>query len=292
MEQVHSAEKENLVDAIDKNVIIGLQPTQLLEKLVEKMVSPKALTILVAVSIVTILLSLNLTIFVIAFYIVIYFTAKQTLERRRFLQKYASTRNLEYAETLKKEDLTGRLFRTINTHYDSAFIFGEYHSFPVKMMYYSYSIQRGRQRIVYDFTVTEVTMGQNVFPYILLQKNIMKKHQDSDILGDDKDVQVSLAAFDGIYSLYTTSKYEIEALQICTPEFVELFHKSPLQLSVEFGGNHVYIYTQSRLSTEKDLDELYSTTKTVIEKFGNFLLRMENDYRALHEVYKKDTNTL
>lgn len=290
MEQVDSTKKENLIVEINKKFTVGHQSTQLLEKLVVKMVSPKAIAILVGVSIVTILLSLNLTIFIIAFYIVIYFAAKQTLERRRFLQAYASTRNLEYAETLKREDLTGRLFRTINAHYDSAFIFGNHNSFPVKMMYYSYSIRRGKHTIVYDFTVTEVTAGQNVFPYILLQKNSMKKHQDSDILGDDKDVQVSLAAFDETYSLYTTNRYEIEALQICTKEFVELFQKSSLPLSVEFAGNHIYIYTQSRLSTEKELDELYRVTKAVIDIFGNFLLRMEDDYRALHEVYKKDSS--
>lgn len=291
MEQVNTAEKQNFVVRIYKiymMIVKGHLPTQLLEKLVVKLASPRAITILIGVSIVTLFLSIVHTIIIIVSYAVVYFVFKQIVERRRFLQKYATTRNLEYAEILKKEDLTGRLFKRVHARYDNAFIFGTYANFPVKILYYSYSIGKRKHSMIYNFTVTELTVGQAMFPYILLQKKNMRKHQDADVLGDEKEAQVNLASLSETYSLYTTRGYEIEALQICIPEFVDLFQNSPLSLSVEFAGNHIYIYTEGELTTEKELDELYRVTKVVVDTFGNFLLRMRDDYQVLHEVYKKE----
>jgi len=288
MKQDHQIEKGDTSSKIDVMLSPNSKSTQLLEELLQKMVSRKNITILVIVSIIALLLSVNLVIFMVVFYIVVYFTIKQTLERRKFLQKYASIRNLKYAETLKKESLTGRLFRTINTRYDDAFIFGDYNNFPTKLFYYSYSTGNGKNSETFHFTITEIKIGNTIFSYILLQKNTLKKHQSTNLFGDDKDIQVSLAIHDKTYTLYTLKRYEIEALQVCNSEFIELIKTSYLPLCVEFAKNHVYIYTQSHLATEKDLDELYRVTKAVIDNFGPFFLRMKDDYEVLHEVYNKN----
>ena len=288
MIQENSPQKENFITKIREIVLVRNKTNEQLEKLLEKMKSRRWLVILGCVVTLTFTVTDKLGGFLVVLYITYYVTIQHVLRIRRFLKTYASSRNLNFGNNLDEKTLTGRILKRIDGRFDGSFVFNNHSNFLNKIFYFSYDGGSGKHPEIYNFTLTEITIDQAVIPYILLQKNSAKKHQSFDSFGDDKDVQVSLGAYDNEYTLYTTNHYEVEALQICAPEFVDLIKNSYLPLNVEFAENHLYIYTQTHLSTEKDLDELCRVTYAVIDTFGNFLLRMKDDYQALHDVYRKE----
>ncbi len=242
-------------------------------------------TLILVLCVISVVL-IPLAIFIFIFYLTIYHATQASLAGLKFLRQYASSRNLQFGDNLTSDMVTGRLLQKMDSTHKSLFMFSNHKNFLIKLFYFSCTAENNK-KITYNFTISEITIKNGVFPYILLQKNGSIKHQNLNYFGVDKDIEVTIGSHDTTHTLYTTSKYEIEALQICTPEFIELIKSSYLPLSVEFAENHVYIYTQSHLETEKDLDELYRVTHAVIDNFGDFLVRMKDDYEALHEVYTK-----
>lgn len=225
-------------------------------------------------------------IFIFIFYEIIYHVLNRALAKSKFLKAYASSRNLKIGMDLTPDMVTSRLSQKINPGYKTSYFISSHKDFPIKLFELNYSVGN-KNKTTYTFTVSEITVEHGVFPHILLHRKDLKKHQDTDYFGEDKDTEVSISSNETTYNLYTTSKFETEALQICTPEFVELIKASYLPLDVEFAEKHVYIYTQTQLETEKDFDELYRITHEVIDRYGDFLVRMKDDYEALHEVYTK-----
>lgn len=266
---------------IDKSI-------QSLENTLKRMKSKLVIRVLVIAAISTLFIDFRIGIFIIAIYIAFYLLVKRTLRVKKFLQNYAFTRQLNLGAELDTSTFTGRLLRRTDSPKIGPYIFSTYGGFLTKMFYFSYSEWIGNRKNTYYFTVTEITVDQAEFPYLLLQRKNLKRHQDIDYFGEDKDVEVGLNAYNDIYTLHTTNQYEIEALQICTPEFIKLIQSSYMPLSVEFAGNHVYIYAQTQIEKESELDELYRVTKATIDTFGNFLLRIRDDYSVLHEAYKKE----
>lgn len=257
-----------------------------IETLLQKTLSVRNIIILAIVSLLSLLLIPPLVLVIPMGYFAFYLYVKGYLSTRKFMREYASSHNLQYVGTLDEKSLSGRLFKRTRTEIEHVMV-GEYQNFPIRMFYYSYSIQEGKHTKVFPFTVSEITIGETRFPHLLLLNKKTDKHQSADYFGDDKDVQVGLGKDDPHYTLYTTNNYELEALQICTPEFVDLFRNDQVRQSVECAENKLYIYTDSRLTKKDTLDILYTTTKNVIEKSGPFLLRLKDDYESLHEVFKK-----
>ncbi|MBP6888744.1 MAG: UbiA prenyltransferase family protein [Candidatus Pacebacteria bacterium] len=257
-----------------------------IEELLKTMLSPRNLVVLFIVCILSLLFLFPLTFIAPAAYFSFYFYTKEYLKTRKFMREYAKSRNLQYTGTLDIDSLTGRLFMRSRRKVEHVLV-GEYSGFLITLFYYSYSVKEGKHTRVYPFTVSEITVGTTKFPHLLLLNNNMEKYQFGDYFGDDKDVKVGLGGDDSRYTLYTTNNYELEALQICTPEFVELLRNGQVIESVECAENKVYIYTDTRLTTKEELDVLYNTTTALIEKFGPFLIRLKDDYDSLHEVFKK-----
>ncbi len=257
-----------------------------IEILLQKILSARNLILLAMASLLFLPFTLPLVLVIPMGYFAFYFYVKGYLSTRKFMREYASSHNLQYVGTLDEESLSGRLFKRTRTEVEHVMV-GEYLNFPIRIFYYSYSAQEGKHTRVYPFTVSEITIGNTKFPHLLLLNNKTDKHQNSDYFGDDKDVKVGLGRDDSSYTLYTTNNYELEALQICTPEFIELFKNELVQQSVECAENKLYIYTDKRLTKKDNLDILYATTKCVIEKSGPFLIRMKDDYEALHGVFRK-----
>ncbi len=286
MEEVpHEQHKEIKRGTLD---IINTEQAKM-ESVLVKMKSWRPIVIIIAVLCVVSLVLIPLAFFISGAYILVYLAIQKTLKKMKFLQQYASSRNLQVGDNLTSGTVTGRLLQQNDREYKKLFLHSNYKEFPTKLFYFNYSVGN-KNKTTYHFTICEITIEHGVFPYILLQRKDVMKHQNSDYFGTDKDTEVTIGSHDTTYSLYTTSRYETEALQICTPEFIELIKSSYLPLCVEFVNDRLYIYVQSSLETEKDLDELYRVTHAVIDKFGDFLVRMKDDYQALHEVYTREVS--
>lgn len=267
-----------------------LNPSKLsdeeLERLIAKKFSLVNLAVLfLIVSTLTYYKSAFFAFFIIVFYFVYFYHFKSHLAMRKFMRGYGASHNLHYQGVLDTGALTGRLFRHSRSAVEHT-LCGEYKGFPLKLFYYNYTVQQGKRSRRYDFTVSEMTIKDLAFPYLLLLNKKMWQYQDTDQFGDDKDVKVPLEDLTKNFHLFTTNNYELEALQICSQELLSIIDGSPVRLSVEFGNDKIYLYTDKRVTKREDLDALVTSSQKIIDISGAFLLRLKDDYEALHEVYR------
>lgn len=258
------------------------------ELLLKRMVSWKWITVFSIVVIISLFISVQMGAILVGLYIGTYLATQQLLKERKFMQGYAGSRGIQFADNLDKQALTGRLLPRLDDVRDKAYLVTTYNGFLTKAFYFKIEEGSGKHRRVYSYTTLEITIQDAVFPYILLLRKGVTKRQSTDFFGDDKDVEINFNNIhDDSYVLSTTKNYEIEALQVCSQEFVDILQKSSLNLSAEFAGNHLYIYLEETLSTEQELDELFRVGKSVIDRCGQELLRLKDDYQSLHDVFKK-----
>lgn len=219
-----------------------------LEILISKRFSPKYLLVLSLICVtVFYFVSFTFSLFVVVTYFLSFHSIEYSIRERRFLKDYATSRGLYYKGAPENISLTGRLFTPDRMGYA---LTGKYNNFPVMLFYYNHVVGQGKNSTVRPLTVYEVTCTGLSFPYILLQNKKTDRYQTIDMFGEDKDVEVPLEEATN-FSLFTTNNYELEALQICTPDFLKVLLDSGLNVSLEFASDKLYIYINEKLTNMK-----------------------------------------
>jgi hypothetical protein len=255
-----------------------------LELIISRKFSLKYLSTLFLVCVIVFyFIDFSFALFVVAIYFLAFYSIGYGIRERKFLKDYATSRGLHYEEVTENISFSGRLFTSDRLGYA---LTGDYNNFPVMLFYYNHVVGQGKNRRVYPLTVCEITFKDLAFPHILLQNRDMDRYQSTDIFGEDKDVEVTLVEGVDRFNLFTTNNYELEALQICTQDFLRPILSSELVVSLEFATDRLYIYTNERLTKAEELDSLFGLSKKIIDASGAFLLRLKDDYEALHEVYR------
>ncbi len=216
------------------------------------------------------------------FIYVIYISNKA---HRIFMKRFAEENGFGYEKTASKDTLQGRLFEIGHSSYVSNVISTEYDNHPIRIFNYRFTVGYGRNSTNYNFTVLEISFEKVEFPHILLQSrrwggHVKPKKRD--------DVKISLEnEFNKHFDLFVAKGYEIEALQIFTPDTLRLINEKASSFGIEFAGKTLCVFDRKTISKKKDLKELHDVTKEVFGSIGPLLNRLENDFEALHHYYKK-----
>ncbi len=223
--------------------------------------------------------------------LVAYFFIKQFIDRKNFMMKFAQDNGLDF-EFSKTIDFPGRLFSLGNgtsTKTILNLIHGRYKEYPIKIFHYNYSVGSGKNRRTYHFTVCEVEISELDFPFILLKSNSMMKHASTDYFGQDKDSEINIGdEFQKVFTLYCRNEYEIEVLQIFNKELLSYLATQAHKFSIEFSKNKIYIYDDHIITTQQAMDEMYMVLKMIIDRSGELLKRLRDDFESMHEFYNKD----
>jgi len=208
---------------------------------------------------------------------------------REFMGQFAATHGLRYEERAPADSVSGRLFSAGDRKKVSNVFLGTLDAHPLRLFHYQYIEGSGDSSITYQFTVCELAFEKTQFPHILLLAPTMPVRYGSvNRWGSDKDVRVPLEgdAYKN-FALYTDQGYEIEALQIFSPEVLTFLHEHAKNFSIECAGNKIYLYDDEQILTRSKLDELYRVARSIFEKLAPLLDRLHNDFAALHPYYKK-----
>ncbi len=208
---------------------------------------------------------------------------------QEFMGQFAATHGLRYEERVSSGSVSGRLFSKGNDKKVTNMFTGMLEGHPLRLFHYEYTDGTGNNSETYYFTVCELTIEKTQFPHILLfAPTMFARYGSVDRWGSDKDVRVSLEGDQyKNFALYTDQGYEIEALQIFSPELLTFLHEHAKNFSIEFGGNKVYLYDDEQILDRAKLDELYITAKNIFKLLAPFLHRLHDDFAALHPYYKK-----
>ena len=219
--------------------------------------------------------------------IALYFGYIYELVERWFMQQFAKASNLAYQDSAPFESVQGRLFSQGHSRAITHVISGSYASHPMRIFHYTYETGSGKSSRTYRFTVFEVTFEKTNFPHILLQSRSMHKYGSADRSGEVQDSEISRGEeIRKTFKLFATDGYEIEVLQIFTPDILRFLRHKGTHLSIEFAEHKLYIYDDLYIKRKKQLDEMYAVAKALFDVTGPLLNRLYDDFAALHPYYK------
>ncbi|MBP6880004.1 hypothetical protein KBC31_00055 [Candidatus Saccharibacteria bacterium] len=112
---------------------------------------------------------------------------------------------------------------------------------------------------VVKFGVAEITLPKR-FPHIILDNKLNPAVNG----GHTKNSQrLNLGeAFDSQFVAYGPSEYEIEVLQVLTPELISQLSNSRYAIDFEFIGNHLYLYS-NEINSKKSVWKMFSAISMI-----------------------------
>jgi hypothetical protein len=176
--------------------------------------------------------------------------------------------------------LDGALFRLGNSDSRSVrnVVSGTYLGNPIALFDYSYKIDMGENRQIHYYTVFQLQFDA-AMPDLLLEK---KNFLSSDILLGQLPEHIKLEGdFNKYFSLSVKKGYEVEALELFTPDVMEELEEKCKNLSIEIINNHLFIYDNKTIRTKADLDALYDIAQYFVQKLGPVLARMKGSVETM-----------
>jgi hypothetical protein len=205
---------------------------------------------------------------------------------KAFIEQFASANGFTYAPSGDLEGLDGQLFQVGESKSVSNVVSGTHQNFPLRFFYYSYAEGHGKDRHVYEFTVCEIEY-QRALPHILMEKESFLGSALSSRGGMEK---LKFANdFDAHFSVYVNRGYEIEALEIFTPEVLEALLARANNFEFEFVGQHLFIYTKGYITTRKRLEELHELGDYLISTLSPRLFGINRSVKAMQEAESGQT---
>jgi hypothetical protein len=271
-----------------KQIIIGGSKfADKTDKYLKLLKNKKVMTIAIIIMIVAFFANFQIGVF----FALIYFGAIRAFEfhkkHKAFMQNFAKQNNLKYLPELDVKTMSGRLFEVGHSKRASYGIHGEYNKYPIRIFNYHYTVGSGKNSKTCIFTVCEINFENLDFPHIFLKSDSMLRHGIRDSLGQDKDIKISLEEqFDKKFDLYCTQDYEIEALQIFTPKLLDYLVEHGNHFSIEFSKDKVYIYDDKIIRNEKEINQLYTVVKKILDNSGELIKRLDDDFEAMHNSYR------
>lgn len=93
--------------------------------------------------------------------------------------------------------------------------------------------------------------------------------------GDDPEYIRLEGDFSKVLSLDIQKGYEVEALEVLTPDVMEYLMDNCKNFSIEILNNHLYVYDGQALDTEAKLNALYDTSRYFVQTLGPVLACMK-----------------
>lgn len=201
--------------------------------------------------------------------------------RHEFMRQFARANGFSFSLKGTLDDLDGSLFQIGHSNSVSDVVSGNFRDIPMSLLTYTYVTGQGRSSQTHNFTVFKFHLDVNM-PDILLEN---RNHQFGELffnrLSGDKAPLSLEGNFNDHFNLSVQKEYEIEALQILTPDIMVDIEEKCQALSLEIVNNHIFLYKDSLVDTKKDLYSLFDCAKYFIEKLAPILSRMKPGLEAM-----------
>ena len=151
----------------------------------------------------------------------------------------------------------------------------------IQIFNYDFEIGSGKNRIPYSYTVFEIDYDNRIPKMFLrVDKNAWQMFKPSFVNGRRLNLEGN---FDDFFDLFVENDFEIEALQIFTPDIMQKLMTDWKQFTLEFTGDKIYIYTTFHIDKSKNLEAMHSLAKFLIDKLSIVIKRMEPSTLAMEK---------
>ncbi|MGB7957548.1 MAG: hypothetical protein WCF77_01740 [Minisyncoccia bacterium] len=204
--------------------------------------------------------------------------------QHEFMQQFAAANGFSYALKGSLAGLDGSLFQVGDSRAVADVVSGQFQNEAISLFTYTYVTGYGRSRQAHNYTVYELQFDITL-PDMLVE-NANHSYGESlfnKISGSGKELIKLEGDFDKYFSLNIQKGYEVEALEIFTPDVMaELINKAKA-LSLEIVNGHLFIYDNGIVGTKQGLYDLYGLAQYFIEKLGPVLARMKPSVVAMEQ---------
>ena len=185
-----------------------------------------------------------------------------------------------YKNTLKEKALLFSMGDSIEVGHG---ITGNYNDQPFHIFEYTYEVGHGKHKATFSFTVFEIKFT-GTFPHLYL-------NYKSDGYANTPALFSSLATlslppeFENEFKLYAPKEYEIETLEIFTPDILSHLLDCGWKHDMEFVEGELVIYRRSHFNNFNDLDAELNKIKKFVDILSPKLNRLKlteiGDHSAL-----------
>ena len=207
-----------------------------------------------------------------------------------FMRQFALAHGYTFKPSGTPDGRAGSLFSLGRNPKLFNLISGAYLGQAIEIFNYRYAIRRGRDTYTFPFTVFEIDFPA-VLPQIFLHDRQARYFGSSDGLNvkfpNARKIDLE-GGFHEHFDLWVGEKFEIEALQIFTPDLMARLMDQWQHLSIEFVGNHIYIYENKFVNKRMELLQMHDLARHLILKLAPVIQRMGNDVEAMQRLKTKN----
>lgn len=203
--------------------------------------------------------------------------------QHEFMQQFASVNGFSYAAQGTLDGLDGSLFQIGHSKSTVDLVSGQFQDHAISLFTYTYVTGYGKSQQVHRYTVFELQFDITL-PDMLVESAghgfggvLFENHSGKELIKLEGD-------FNKYFSLSIAKGYEVEALEIFTPDVMAELIDVAKKFSMEIVNGHLFIYDNGVVGTKQGLYDLYSLAQYFIEKLGPVLARMKPSVTATEEV--------
>ncbi len=207
--------------------------------------------------------------------------------RHIFYRQFASANGFSYLMTGWLEGLSGAIFSVGHSKKMEDIIEGNLSGVPISIFNYQYTVGGGKSAHTFQRTVWKVDFKTPVPSVILL----VDSHMFGDNLSDNTiklPGRINLGGdLESHFTLFCEKKFEIEALQIFSPEFLNLIFENYKQFSLDFSDTSLFIYSNRIITTKVELLKLNEFADLIVDRLSFKLPAISNSVKSMNEAFKK-----
>lgn len=210
-----------------------------------------------------------------------YYSIKLKLQRA-FIQQFARENGYTFLETTTCG--TTPFFSLGHDARVRDAIEGEYHGHPIVFYTYSYTVGYGKHKSTYTSSVISLGIVADMPDITLLSANNYSRvpsPSGSNKLRLEGD-------FNKYFTLYVPRGYEVEALQVFTPDIMVHLLDYGKKYNIEISHNNIYIHSDKIMDSKIKLEAFHNLAKYFVDEIGPVLALMKPSLLA--QASEKENN--
>jgi hypothetical protein len=176
--------------------------------------------------------------------------------------------------------LSGALFSLGHSHITKDIVTGSYQNNPLTLFNYSYTEGSGKSQHTYSDTVFKIQYPSVLPPILLVVGNQYFGGITGGVFSSWEKIKPE-GNFDKKFNLYTKKEFEIETLQVFTPDFMQKMLAEWPEFSLEFSGSDLIVFHNYIITTKAELQKMYDFAEYLITKIDPLAKQMENSVKDL-----------
>ena len=204
---------------------------------------------------------------------------------REFMQQFALANGMTYTQKGDASGLTGALFNLGHSHSMSNVVSGSFTDNNLSLFDYQYTEGSGKNSHTYTCTAAQIDYPSVLAP-VLLTVDYQSFGGIVPFFGAWEKIKPE-GNFDKNFDLYTKKEFEIEALQIFSPDFmVKMLDQWP-EFNLEFNGNKLTVFYNRTITKRAELQKMFDLIKYLVVRIEPLAQRMESSVKALEALQNK-----